>query len=318
MKIKAFKFPLKYLLIALGAVIALAITLVSIFGFNKSVEFGGGYQVKINVTGETNVLAIKDKATKYLNKNGVCVESALVEDGVTETYLVVRSATHSIKNAEQLRQGLATELGAELTGISNFEKNSGSFNINKLIMLGIAVLVMTIVAFVGGLFRYKVMGGLILALDTIASFLTFMALMIITRLPLSSTSYIIGLISVLVSLVIVILTLEQTRANLGTKNFENSTEAEIVTVSANKHTPAILIMLALVALISIATLFVGNVFVMFSALSLLVAVVASVFIGFFTCSGLYIYLLEVYNINLERRVSKNPDKFVKTKKSNKK
>lgn len=314
MKIKAFKFPLKYLLIAFASILGLAIVLGCVFGFNTGVEFGGGYQIKVNVSLSSNYAADKTKAVDYLNSKGIAVESALVEDYVNITNLVIKSPTRNIKNVESVRAGLAEALGCGVDLVS-VETVSGSFNGEALIMYGISILIMAVVVFVAGLFRYKVMGGLVLALDTIASFLTFMALMVITRLPLSSSSYVVGAVAVLVSLVIVASILEQVRANIGTKKYENASESVIVTDSANKFSWPIIVLISLVALSSIAMLFVGNTFVFLTALSVLVAIISSVFIGFFTCSGLYIYLLDVYNITLERRVSKNPDKFAKTKKT---
>ena len=51
---KLFNLPIKYLLIGISALLAVAIVVVCCFGFNTSIEFGGGSQIKIDITETSN------------------------------------------------------------------------------------------------------------------------------------------------------------------------------------------------------------------------------------------------------------------------
>ena len=67
---KTIKFPLKIMLIVCASILALSIVIACIFGFNASVEFGGGSQLKVEVSETSALNSAYAKTTKTLKNKG--------------------------------------------------------------------------------------------------------------------------------------------------------------------------------------------------------------------------------------------------------
>ena len=314
MKDKILKTPLKYFLIIIATVLVIGIILACCFGFNTSIEFGGGTQLKVTINDINTASTIRKDSIAVLKDNKINVESSFVEDNGTATYLVIRSTNKTIKNADEVKQQLADKLNIDVSQISNFESIKGSLSSSNLILFGVGVILAITIFFFIGWLRYKLVGGATLALTILGNFLLYFALLAITRIYLSSASLVSLVVSSIICLVLVVSILENVRQNYGTKQFENLSEKDIVIESAKPAIIPMLITIAIVALFSIILLFVPNNFVQIFALRALIGLISSVLFGLFVAVSFHGTLLEIANLQQKQRVSKNPD-FNKNKKS---
>lgn len=304
---KLLQFPLKYFLIAVGVILVVAIVIASIFGFNTSVEFGGGTQFKINVSNVSDIGATRDNVLDVLENNNINVESSFIEDNQTSTYLVIRSTSKDISNLDQIKLAIAERLTADVSVVAQVEPIKGSLSGNFMLMLGIGLLVAILIVFFAGWLRYKLIGGATLALMMLGQLLLYFALIALTRIPLSSATLVAMVISIIITLIISISIIEEARSSVGTKQYEKLSEKEIITECATKVLNPLYFLGGMIILFCIVLLFVPNSFVQIFAVASIVGILSSVFIGLFMFSGLYIYLLELYNLNQTRRLSKNPN-----------
>lgn len=304
---KTIKFPLKIMLIVCASILALSIVIACIFGFNASVEFGGGSQLKVEVS-ETSALSnAYAKTTKTLKNKGLHVESAFVEDNNDGHFVVVRLTDKTIKNADDIRAAVAEAANVDVSNVSNFEAVRGSLTTNFILMLSLSILLIAMVVFFGGWLRYGVAGATTLTVVYLGSIIMYLAALIITRVPISSGSLAVMGLSSIIAVIASILVCEFIRANAKTKQFEDHSVTELVTEGANGAIMPLCVLVAFVAVFSIISLFAPNALVKLTAVSLLLGLIVSIGVGLFVGCGILIALTEAAEFKKKLQVSKNPN-----------
>lgn len=303
---KKLKFPLKFLLIGFGAVIIIATVIALIFGFNSSVEFGGGKRLTINVTGSLEVDKIRSQAENVLSNGGLIVESSYVEDNAGETNLVFVTKNNKSANYDQIRVLIATKTGVSTTEISEFKTISSSLNSSLIIRYAIALVLGVVVIGALGIIRYKFSGAITLALTALASLLFNFALIALTRVPLSTAVLLTTVFGVILSLTAAVVVIENAHAKFKTKAYSELSETEIVSVAANEAVLPLSLLAGFIGVFALILICLPQVPVKMIGLGLVLALLSSAFVGYFTSTGLYSLLYEVGVIRKKTKLSKNP------------
>ena len=303
---KIFNAPLKYLLIAIASLLALAIIFGAIFGVNTSTELSGGSQVKIDVT-DLNANEVLGQTKGALSANHLTVEKHMVESSGTKTYLVLNLTNRKVANADEIRAQIATKTGIDVAKISSFQTINPAFNPVSVVLFGVGVLVAIIVLFIAGLIRYKQAGGLTLGFVNLASVIIYLSIFILTRIWLNWASLVSLTVALIIINVIVVALLENIHNNISLKQYSGYTEKEITEHFAQKlFVPAVFVCGAL-CVMGFALLWVFNTYVQLLALSLMVASIISFFASMVLSTSVYSNLLAVYNIKQKQKTTKNPN-----------
>ena len=302
---KLYCLPLKYIIIAIASILALAIIFGAIFGINTSTELSGGSQIKIEITG-LNSKSVLDSAKGTLSKNHIVVEGHSVEDNGTKTNLVIVATNKKISNAEAVRAELATKLGISIDKISDFKTISPAFNPTTIILFGVGTLVAIVLLFLISLKRYKLVGALTLTLASLADIITYLSVLILTRIWLNSASLVSLVISLVITNIMLVYMLENITGSINLKQYSSLSEKEITTHFAEKlFVPSVFVCGALV-LMGIALLFVINAYVQIFALSMIVAGLISFFVTLILSTSVYYNLLLTFNLKSKQKTTKKP------------
>ena len=309
---KIFNTPLKYLLIAIASLLALAIIFGAIFGVNTSTELSGGSQVSINITDPDtsevlNANKVLGQAKSALSANHLIVEKHMVESNGTKTYLVINVTNRKVTNADEVRAQIATKTGIDVANISGFKTINPAFSPVSIVLFGVGVLVAIIILFVVCLKRYKQAGSLTIGLVNLASVIMYFSVIILTRIWLNWASLVSLMISLVITNVILVALLENIKGNISLKQYSGYTEKEITSHFAQKlFIPAVFVCGAIFVM-GFALLWVFNAYVQLLALSLMIASLISFFASLILATSVYSNLLIVYNIKQKQKTSKNPN-----------
>ena len=312
MKKLKLSFPFKWLVLALGIVLGLSIIIACVFGFNTSVEFGGGRRVTINITGSLETNKIKDETQKVLNNSGLTIENTYVEDNLGESYLVFITKQNNKVNYEEVKVKLSAATSIPTESISDFETINGTLNSHYLIMFGVSIAVICAILFVVGWIRFKLAGGLILALAGLANVLLHFGLIVLTRVPLSSNSLIAIVVSGLICLALTLVLLENVRSKINSKAYQDYSKKDLVSLSGNEMVLGDLVLIGFGAIFSFVLIFLPSNLIKFLSLTLLLGLVSACFIYLMFIS-LYPILIDIAEIRAKQKVSKNPN-FTSSKK----
>ncbi|MBQ7579278.1 MAG: hypothetical protein IJT25_01960 [Clostridia bacterium] len=301
---KIYNTPLKYMLIVLASILALAIIFGAIFGVNTSTELSGGSQIKIDVT-DLNAGQVLGSAKNTLSKNHLIVEGNSVENNGTKTYLVINVTSRKIANSDEIRTQIATNAGIDESKVLSFKTISPAFKPLSIVLFGVGVLVAIIVVFVVALFRYKLNGALTIGLANLVNIILYLSILILTRIWVNSASLVSLVISMIITNILVVSLLENIRNHASLKQYAGLNEKEITVHFAEKlFIPSVFVCGAL-CLMSVALLFVINAYVQLFALSLMVASLISFFISQLLSVSVYYNLLSVFNLKRKQKSSKN-------------
>jgi|GEM_PF-6683591 len=314
MKKLKLNFPLKLLLIPFLALFVCALVITSIFGFNTSVEFGGGKRLTARVTEVTSVSKTRDQIVSVLNSNGLRVEYSYVEDKIGETNLVFMMKGNSNADYSAVISKISDKTALAASDLSDFETVRGSINATAITLFGVGVIVFCVIAFALSAIRFKTTGALTLLISTLGTFLLHLSLLSLTRLPIGTPSLVTIIISVITAMVITLVILEGVRVRNKSRANADLNESEIVALSANDAVKPSVMFVSFLLLFSVVLLFAGANLVKFFALANIFGLLVSVYVGLFISSSVYTLFLEVANIRTKQRVSKNPELTKKKKK----
>ena len=303
---KLYNTPLKYLLIVIASLLALAIIFGAIFGINTSTELSGGSQVKIDVT-DLNANQVLSSAKGTLLSHHILVEGHSVEDNGIKQYLVITVTSKKIENADSIRGEIATNAGIELSSVESFKTINPAFKPTSIVLFGVGALVAIVVLVVAGFIRYKQAGGLTIGLVNLSNVILYLSVLILTRIWLNSASLVSLVVSLVLSNILVVTLIENIHNNVSLKQYLGYTEKEITAYFAQKlFVPAVFVCGAL-CVMGFALLWVFNTYVQLLALSLIVASIITFFVSLMLSTSVYSNLLAVFNIKQKQKTSKNPN-----------
>jgi preprotein translocase subunit SecF len=177
----------KFFFIGALVIIVAGLSLFGFLGFNQTIDYKGGYDLKVGVKIEADgvVEIINDTTAKYFAEKGIKpVASQVIENGLETIYKFNNDVEELTVDLEKTIQdaidadGSITNVFAEVEFKQSFARDNTDM-VKVILAVGIALVVM----FVYALIVEKLAGAVSIACSTLLSALMFVALMGITRIP---------------------------------------------------------------------------------------------------------------------------------------
>ena len=306
---KIFTLPLKYLFIGIASMLALAIIFVCCFGFNTSVEFGGGSQIKIDVTEVVDQSATLKKASAVLSANKLSVENTFVEDNGTQTYLVFRVTDKNIKNTDAIKSELSARCGVSAESIIGFDAVNYTTESSTVLLFGLGFVALIVVVFFAGWARYKLTGALTLTLATFVDFMLYLSIVAVLRIRISSATLISLVSSVVLTTMAIVAVLENVRGSKKLKQYENYSNKDMVVHFAQKEFLPFAVICGVVAVFGVLCLFIPNAYVQTFDFSLIFSAIIALFVSMILGPAFYVYALDVGDSRKQAKLNKNKQKY---------
>lgn len=292
-----------YALISLVIIVATIIVSLTA-GISTGTDIGGGNQVEVKITAETNEKTAVSDLKEIMADNGCVVERIFVQDKFVDTYVVAKTAKKEIKNQDTLKSKIAEKLNVDVSSVEIFEFEGRVTN-KIVIWTSVGIVCLLLGLFIIGWIRYGLVSGTTLTIITLHSLLLAISLMILTRLPITMISIIEILASVALSILATILLLEKIRENKKMKHNENLSSNELVSLSSKEILKPLIFAGVLVLAISLVLVFVPVRLVTLSAVSLVVCLASTVYSYYLLGTNLQKLMLTIQENNQKARLSKN-------------
>lgn len=302
-----------YAIISLVLIVAAVIVSLTA-GINTGTDIGGGYQIEVKVSSETNLNgAVKDLKSAMKNSK-VTAEKVFVEDKFTDTYVIAKTNVKSIKNENAVKNQIADKMNVSVDDVEIFSFD-GSITNKTVIWTSIGIVCLLLALFIMGWIRYGVVSATSLTIVALHTLLVSASLLIITRLPITMVSIIAILASVVLVILATILLLERIRENKKMKHNESLNSYEIVELSNKETYKPLLMLTALLAVVCLCFVCVPVRLVTFSALSLFACLIVAVYSYLFVGTNFTALLLNLSEVSQKAKLSKNVSPAPKAKKS---
>lgn len=282
----------RFTLIIPAILLALALLVFAIWGVNSGYEYREGYTYNIHLNtsvsskdfktykkiivetfnNETDNYVVKvsrvnDDISSQCKVNVYVSDSDLTEAQIYETIDGVNEVIETKLNQ------LSTDRTVRIAEVSSQEaKTYGKDLLNGFI----AILVLMAIAFLYYIFRYEIkiaLASLIIAPYTLVNMLSIMVLF---RIPFTSSFMLPALFSVLIGYVMFTLLFDHIRQNLENKE-NNMTNDALVYDSIKVNSSTLIALILTISIILVLLTFVFNVNTLFMCISLLLAIVVAVY-----------------------------------------
>lgn len=302
-----------YAVISLVLIVAAVIVSLTA-GISTGTDVGGGYQIEVKVSSETNLNeAVKD-LKEAMKSSKVTAEKVFVEDKFTDTYVVAKTNVKNIKNEEIVKNKIADKMNVSVDDIEIFAFD-GSVTNKTVIWTSVGVVCLLLALFIMGWIRYGIVSATSLTIVALHTLLVSASLMIITRLPITMVSVIAILASVVLVILASILLLERIRENKKMKHNESLTANEIVSLSNKETYKPLLMLTALLAVVCLCLICVPVRLVTLSALSLFVCLAVAVYSYYLVGTNFTALMLTLSDASQKAKLSKNVSPAPKAKKT---
>lgn len=307
------KYPLKLFAIISLAIVILTTIFVCIFGVNTSIDIGGGSQIEIKlsyqeeetwVSGRENASEYVEKIEEVLSNNGCHIDSYIVEDKAVDTYLVVKIAKTSIKNADRIPAQIADKLGILQTRVGNIQKISSSFSNTQMLYIGLSILAVVLACFLFGWLRYSLIGGVALAFGSLHNLIISIAVLFLFRVQFSMLSIVSVIVESVLGAFVATHLLESIRANSKSKQFISLSEDEKM-LTVTKQSKNLLWLAGVVFAFALCLIFIPIRSLRLAGLSVLLGLLVTAYTSILVVPALYANLAEVRNAKEKQRLSKN-------------
>lgn len=294
-----------WLYAVISLVIIISAVVVSLTaGISLGTDVGGGNQIEVTITSETNRNEAVSSVKEVMAENGCAVERVFVEDKFVDTLVVAKTPNKQIKNKDALKSKIAEKLGVEVSAVEILEFDGGVTN-KSVIWTSVGIVCLLLALFFIGWVRYGLVSGTTLTIVALHNMLVSISLLVLTRLPITMISIVEILAGVVLSIFATVLLLEKIRENKKMKHNETLSETEVVELSNKEVLKPLIFTGALVLVVCLALVFVPVRLVTLSALSFVVCVASTVYSYFFLGTNLQSLMLTIQDDNQRARLSKN-------------
>ena len=279
---KSFKI---FLIIALSIVVV-GMVFLGIFGFNKTADYGAGYEVKVHVNQYTptgNTIEVTKNATEiYFVENGIKALAYTQRAEGTGLDLIYKFGGDVSEKCAGLAAAVqsALDTDAEVVGLTaTAEVYATDAVVNGqfgwiLLAVGIA----TVVFFVYLLFAAKFAQAVSVVCSAAVSAILYISLISIARVPVYPTGAIVGVFAFALSLALSVVM--ASRYKEIAKLNEDMSVKEVADEAARKSFLRFIVIGVLVALASLIFIGVGPAYVRFIGVQMLIADVAVLFASY--------------------------------------
>ena len=335
MKTPIKKYPFLISLIISFAIVVASIFVVAFCGLKLNPSLGGGSQFEISITDDIEAKSSIQKIKDVLKDNNITYDSFIVEDKANATdvagvysqrYIVVNVIATNVSDEveSKVRTEVASKLGVSIDNVSGIENIISSIKSKDILLFGLGIAIIAICLFVFGLIRYDVFAGIAFFLSILHNIILFLSIMILTRIPLGLISIAaIAVLSLILSAVLVSI-FEKNKLENETHLAEKETPSERLIKAEISATKPYIVVLIAVLLFTVMLFFVPLYNVIFSALSILISVVVTLYTTLLVGPSVYGTFLDIkqsrFNATLSRNDSVNKvikKKIAKSKKASK-
>ena len=279
-------------------VVALALVLVGmivlgIFGFNNTVDFKGGYEVKVHVnqyTATDNTIDVAKSATeKYFSDNGLKATAYSQQADGTGLDLIYKFTSDVTEKCGGLEEAVQTALTekAEVTGLTatasvlRFDAVSGG---KSLIIL--AICLSAVALFVYALFAVRLSGAVTVICTSVIGILLYTALISIFRVPVDPTGDVGAALVFALSEILSIVLAHRFKETSIVR--DDLTVEEVADLGVKQGLLRLIFIACAVAAASVILIAVGPAYIRLLGVQLLIASASSFFAAFAFTSTLYV------------------------------
>ena len=329
------KYPFLISLIISFAIVVASIFVVAFCGLKLNPSLGGGSQFEISIADNVDAKGSIQKIKEVLDDNNITYDSFTVEDKAKATNVAgVHSQRHIVVNViatnvsdeveSKVRADVASKLSISVDDVSGIENIISSIKSKDILLFGLGIGIIAICLFVFGLIRYDVFAGIAFFLSILHNIILFLSIMILTRIPLGLISIAaIAVLSLIMSAILVSV-FEKNKLENEVRLAEKETPSErLINAEISATKPYIVVLIA-VLLFTIMLFFVPLYNVIFSALSILISVIVTLYTTLLIGPSVYGTFLDIkqarFNATLSRNDSINKvikKKIAKSKKASK-
>lgn len=269
----------KIFLIAGLAIVLVGMVFLGIFGLNKTADYKESYEIKVsvNINEKNSSEVVKDAAEKYLSDNGVSYVrygTQTVEDGETFIY---KTQDKKELDAEGLKAAVQTALNekAEVAGLvayASIYKISVTSS-GEVFKTVIAIAVAAAVVFLISLFTVKAAGATTVLSVAVISALLFVSLVSLLRIP--AEPFFFATMAVAMILAETLSFADVYSFKKGLKATEKADFAGIKDAVLSKSFKIAIAVLCAAVIFTAVSLILGEIYLLFGGLQLIVAVVAA-------------------------------------------
>ena len=326
-EMKFKKYPLFVSLIISFVIVLASIFVLAFCGLKLSTSLGGGSQMELAISDNAETKTYVQNIKDVMSSKGLAVDSCTVEDKVlagegntefTQRYIVVKILASNVNDTTELevRTALAEKLGVSVSNISTIDNIVSSVKAKDILLLGLGIGVIAICLFVFGLIRYDVFAGLAFLLVFLHNIILYFSVIILTRIPLSLVSLAAISILTLVAAAILISIFERYKIDRELHLAEKETpSSRMIRVEKNTIKSYAIFLVSVVVFMGLL-LFVPVTNVLFSAASVLMALIVSAYSVLIIGPAVYSSLLDIQFASMQASLSRNDNinKVIKKKK----
>ena len=282
----------KYFIIALLVVTVLGMVVLGIFGFNKSADYGKAYEVRIVAEDafKANNAKIKKTADKVFTKNNVSyVLTKDVDDGNTVIYQFVNKVDGAVITELQTAIDEVFSTSTVDAVVTQYETYGNRSN-SEIWLAILAVGILFVIEFLYVFFRNSLAAALSCVITGAITAVLEVALVALTRVPVTAYTLPIAVFVVIYSLAYSIYFNAIVKEESKVAEQKGLAPSSHVNSAFNKTLLNGALVFALVALVSLALIILGGTIVKYVGLALLVCALAGAFTSCFISGGFYALL----------------------------
>ncbi|MBQ8451486.1 MAG: hypothetical protein IJ538_01755 [Clostridia bacterium] len=314
MKLK--KYPLLISLIISCVLVVASLFILGFFGINSTTEISGGSQIEISVSNSVDQKQAVVEARKVLGKYGAKVETAFYQDKyvangdeILTKSLVVKTTARGFSDdiKANIRNDLASALGVDVSLVSEVYEITSSVTSTQILYIALGVGIVTFCLFVFAWIRYNFFAGLSILLANLHNIILYLAIIILTRIPLSLIS-IAGLaILTIIMAALVIAVYENYRDKANLHIDDKLTVSERMMQAQKMASKPFILVLCAVVVFALMMFFIPVISVRLSALGILIGTLVALYTSTIVGPGAYAALLEVQDANQRAVMSRNDE-----------
>lgn len=291
----------KYWLIALVTVIVVGAILLGVVGFNKSLDYKGGVEVKVTAYLEEVQEDVEKVSKKVFKQYGLTVDSYSELDGTKDYSFVYKFDLNAVPDGllddlkaefesyEVTYGGTTMMLSENITEV-DVELFGRSASVSTALWALLALSVATVVAFVYLVFRYKWRRALTVVLATLVSVGLTLLVTAITRIKVNP-SYIAAVAFTFVfSAILAVVYANKVKETMRNVSFKDASRTTIANTAASNCFMTNVILTGAVIVLLLAGIIFAATPVKFTLLACLVGALVSLFVVTALQTTLYAYI----------------------------
>lgn len=310
------KNPLLISVIVSCVIIIVSLFILGFFGMRLSTSLAGGSQFEVTLSKDADtkqyVRVIKD----VLSDNGLYLDSSFVEDNFkakdenaefTQRCLVINIGSTNISDEvkQKVKEQVIASLNLSESDVTDIEVTTPAVKAKDVLFLGLAIGIVAIALFVFAWIRHNIFAGLSFIIAFLHNIILYLAILILTRVEVSLMSLSIALVLTVIMSIVMINIYEKFREVTKLKLEEKIPVLERMKSSELSVIKPYIAVAATVLVISIILLFAPVASVKLSALSMIFALIVSAYSSLIIGPGTYASLLEVKDLSLKAKLSRN-------------